>query len=76
MFVNAKLRGAEEVMDMRTRRARFSKGENPLGESRRKGVRGFTFYFVYFATLVTASPLFPHVALVASGDATLRGIPS
>lgn len=56
MLVDVSYGGITEIMDMRTRRAQFSKGRI-FSPRRIKGarVRGFTFYFVYFATLVTAS---------------------
>lgn len=61
MFMDAVyLRGTEKVMDMRTRHARFSRGKIP-SENQDGRVRGFTFYFVYFATLATERP---YIALV------------
>lgn len=56
MFVDAiYLWGTKKVMDMRTRHGRFSRERIP-SENQDGRVRGFAFYFVYFATLATERP--------------------
>lgn len=73
MFVDAVyLRGTEKVMDMRTHHARFSRGRIP-SENQDGRVRGFTFYFVYFATLATERP---YIALVIAPSEASSRFPS